>query len=283
MIYVIYAPDYNTNIGGVIVLHKLCHLLNQKNEKAVIWPYGLSKFNNPSAITFITNPVFNTPLAKQEDLDSAIVIYPEVVDGNPLSANKVIRWFLHKPGYHTGRVDYGSNELYFFYQEAFNDESINKDKSNLLKIIHFQKEIYYQKNFSQRDGVCYLLRKGKNRTLVHNTKEAILIDNLSHNEIAEIFNKCERFISYDLYSMYSEYAAVCGCISIVVPEKELSKTMWLKSNDRPGIAYGFQDIEYALTTRKYVKTKLEEAEDETNANLILFIKKSKSFFCEFNT
>ncbi len=37
--FIIFAPTYDENIGGVILLHKLCHLLNAKGIKSFIFPF----------------------------------------------------------------------------------------------------------------------------------------------------------------------------------------------------------------------------------------------------
>ena len=45
------------------------------------------------------------------DLSDLIVIYPEIVFGNPLGAKNVVRWFLHNPGFFSGKIYYGQNTL----------------------------------------------------------------------------------------------------------------------------------------------------------------------------
>ena len=37
--YIIFTPSYDENIGGIVVLNKLCSLLNDLGEDAYLYPY----------------------------------------------------------------------------------------------------------------------------------------------------------------------------------------------------------------------------------------------------
>ncbi len=293
--FVVYTPSFNENSGGVIVLHKLCDILNYLGEEAYITNYYFLRFNikkpfksiyyflryiKNKGYNFKTNTNFNTPFIKHSDIDdSCIVIYPEIVSGNQLKAKNVIRWFLHKPGYHTGIVKYGKNELYFFYQEIFNDISLNSNLSNLLNPIWLRDDIYKNHYSDKRHGSCYLLRKGKNREVVHDLSNSILIDGMSHKQISEIMNKCEYFISYDTETMYSQYAVLCGCKSIVIPKEGVSKNEWQPKKElQYGVAYGFDDLEEANLTKDLVYPVLKKLEQESINTVKLFIDKAYKFF-----
>lgn len=300
--FIIFAPDYDENVGGVIALHRLCHLLNIEGENAFLWPFCKPRWRYPELIktTFrflyrlITKRAniynqenykvfadFITPIAKYSYLKNAIVIYPEIVNGNPLFSKNIVRWFLYKPGQHTGIVDYGDNELYFYYQKSFNDEKLNPNSENLLQTLFIRDEIYHQTNFGPRSGTCYILRKGRGRKLVHDKEKSVLIDGLSHTETAKLFNSVEMCISYDLYTLYSQYAALCGCISVVVPEEGLTKEDWIPDEKkRYGVAYGFNDIDHAIETRKYILPMLKEEEKMANLTVRNFIKKCERYFLE---
>ena len=291
--FIIYASNFNENSGGQIVLHKLCDILNQLGEKAYLYPYfyePMIELNKPvrslyrilrylvQKIGFYklrTNPHFNTPIINKKDInDKCIVVYPEIINGNPLKCKNVVRWFLHKPGFHTGEINYGKNELYFFYQHIFNDKSINPDQDNLLYISWIMDDIYKQTNFRERSGSCYMLRKGKNKKIVHNISNSILLDGKSHVEIAKIMNECEYFISYDSETMYSPYAVLCGCKSIVIPNEGVSKEQWQPIEElRYGVAYGFDDLEEAERTKHLVLEVLKKKEQESLKMVEQFIKK----------
>jgi hypothetical protein len=45
----------------------------------------------------------------------------------------------------------------------------------------------------------------------------------THTELLEIFNQYETFVSYDTLTFINIMAALCGCISIVVPMPNMSK------------------------------------------------------------
>ena len=274
--FIIYAPPFDENSGGNLALHRLCDLLNKQGERAYIWLWGGQSQPHKSGIC----ERFNTPFAKISDLsDNAIVVYPEVVSGNPLMAKNVVRWLLYKPGFFTGEVNYGKDELFFYSQKEFIPPEFNTPEENRLGIWLSFLDVYRQTNYGRRKGTCYILRKGKNRKIVHNIKNSILIDGKSNQEIAEIFNNTKCCISYDLHTAYTAYAALCGCIPIVIPESGLSKEEWCsKEEESYGVAYGFCDIDYAKKTREKLLLETKQHEKKTEESVENFILKCKSFF-----
>lgn len=296
--FVVYAPSFDENSGGGIALHRLCDLLNQNDEEAYLakYYYDIPKFDKEIILRSIyrklrwfiqryfipykTNKLFKTPIINNSQIDdNCVVIYPEIVSGNPLGAKNIIRWFLHKPGFHKGVVNYGENELYFFYQVIFNDTSINPHDDHLLIVTWVRDDIYKHINTDQRSGSCYMLRKGRGKKIVHDLKGSILLDGKSHKEIAKTMNECEYFISYDLQTMYSQYAVLCGCKSVVIPEKGISKDEWQpKKEFQYGIAYGFDDIEEAEKTKHLVYEAMKKEEANSNESVKFFIKKVYEFF-----
>src|SRR5439155_5957130 len=114
-IFYVDAPDYTYMHSGVRCLHLLCHHLNRLGYRAYVG-------------TQVTHPDLNTPHADASMLDqfrkdglTDIVIYPEVVAGNPLKAKQVVRYLLNKPGYFTGvgMETYGTDDFYVHFADEF--------------------------------------------------------------------------------------------------------------------------------------------------------------------
>ncbi|MCW5662306.1 MAG: hypothetical protein KIT35_00575 [Piscinibacter sp.] len=294
--FIVFADSFDENNGGVIALHRLCDLLNRGGQQARLWParkplydeahrgeYALAAwrwYRRAWRRPYRTCPVFHTPLATRADLEGAIVVYPEIVHGNPLRARHVVRWLLHKPGFHKGRVEYGPDDRYFFYQKAFDDPALNPDGGdNLLKTVWVRDDVYKTVNTGARRGSAYILRKGKGRTLVHDLKDSVLVDKLPHSQLAQVFNRVQTCISYDAYTMYSLYAALCGCVSIVVPEPGVTKDQWYPDpKDRYGLAYGFDDIAHAIETQPLLLPHLKAQESRSNASVQAFVEKCERYF-----
>ena len=90
--YIIFAPSFVKNSGGILVLHKLCHILNQLGENAYIYHHDIDRKNY-----YQTNSSYFTPIADESVLRSdPIVIYSEIVNGNPLGSKNVVRWMKEK-------------------------------------------------------------------------------------------------------------------------------------------------------------------------------------------
>lgn len=290
--FIIFSPPYNEKSGGIVVLHKLCHLLNELGHDARLYPHNeqfIIDKNNffKTLIVFLkfeikalfkgykTNSSLNTPIMnpqkKPKISDDTIVIYSELVLGNPLKAKNVVRWLLHQPGFHTGKVMYNPGELLFKFNSAIDDFNYpgSKTSTQELKVIHYPLEHYNLEELpAKKKGVAYCIRKGKHKKLVHDLSSSTLIDNLSHKEVAKVFKKSKQFISYDTYTAYSIFAVLCGCESIVIPDKNTSETEWYpKETDRYGIAYGFKNIEKANSTAHLVKQHITNEEQKSLTNV----------------
>lgn len=295
--FIIFADSFNENNGGVIALHRLCDLLNRAGETALLWPLRkplhdpAQPFRSAWAFwryfrrvwrrPYRTCPVFDTPIAQVPDLPGAVVVYPEIISGNPLRAQRVVRWLLHKPGYHKGSYAYGENDRYFYYQKAFDDPLLNSDGDNLLKVTWVRDDVYRQTHAGPRRGSCYILRKGQGRPLVHDLSDSVLADKLSHRQFAQLCNRVQTCISYDTYTMYSLFAALCGCDSVIVPEDGVTQAQWYPDpNDRLGLAYGFDNLEHARATRPLLLPHLKAQETASNGSVRSFIAKCAGYFPE---
>lgn len=294
--FVIYTPPYDENVGGIIVLHKLAQLLRELGVEVYLW-----HFENPFSIfplkkktlekkfrywrqrrldSFRYASPYSLPIARKRDVADAVVVYPEVVAKNPLKADKVVRWLLYKPGaHHLGVVDFSPGDLFFYYLKEYDYPTLNKFPDNQLYVMECFSDIYRQTNFGVRHGSCFMVRKGKDRVLDYHPVDAIQVDGLSHREMAEIFNRCEYFFSYDLYTMCSTYASMCGCKSVVIPMEGMSIEDWHSAPDaRFGVAYGKEDIPRALATREALSHQIEQVEENNLASVRFFIERCRDFF-----
>lgn len=292
----IFSPSYNENSGGIIALHKLCQIINQLGREAYLFPafstYEINRNTSlsdlkmifkseiKSLLKFKTNPAFYTPVIYKKkhlgDLNDWIVIYPEIVFGNPLNSKNVVRWLLHNPGFHTKKIFYGENETYFKFNSAIRDfqypgSTLSRHE---LKVIHYPLEHYNLDGASaHREGTAYCLRKGKNKKIQHDLKGSILIDGKSHAEVSRIFKKVKTFISYDTYTAYSFFAVLCGCESIVIPDEGVSEESWYPNpRDRYGLAYGFENLEKAKETSHLIFDHVISEENKSTDCVKKFIE-----------
>jgi hypothetical protein len=294
--FIIYAPRYDEQSGGAIVLHKLCDSLNELGYEASLWPfdkprfiwrrvhYYLIKLFLYYSIRFFRSSVLNSrdlhaPFATSSDIDNSIVIYPEVIHGNPLEAPRYVRWLLHKPGFHTGLIGKRDRELYFYFLEAFNDHIPGAICGGKLTVLDYFKDLYKIENHGVRSKVGYIIRKGINREDLPNLNDHWILDGLDHSKMAKAFNECVKCYFYDPYTLYSTYAALCGCVPVIVPLPGIAKEQWFPEEDlRYGIAYGEDDIPYAIATRVKLIDRLEKDEESNGKTIHQFAGTVKFFF-----
>lgn len=125
----------------------------------------------------------------------------------------------------------------------------------------------------ERSGYIFTIRKGhffhdEDAFTYHPANATELVGSHSIGDTVELFQTHKYFISYDAYSMLPHIAAMCGCIAIVVPVLGVSKYElfmrsflgpYMRAYDLPdiqGIAYGYEEVEYAEATMEYAREEL---------------------------
>jgi hypothetical protein len=271
---IIVAPCYNESIGGVVVLHKLCHILNELGYNS-----SLTTTLKLSGQTeyFILNDKYNTKIATEINLEKDIIIYPEIEPGNPFGCKNVIRWILND--YHLPKKDntistWKETDYWLYYSEEFYDGLRDK---NILHVRETKLDIFKNYNLKRNIKACFTYRKNhhlKNSLPKIHPDNSIEIPNMiSDKELVNIFNSCERFYSYDTESYLNELAAICGCESIVVPNPTAKLV-----KDRYGVAYGIENLDYAKSTVELLIEKLKNTDKNQYAETKTIFEKTFKYF-----
>jgi len=274
MKFVIYAPgDYTPNGGGCVALHKLAHNIALLGEESYI-------------MTSKMNPAYGGRMVTEREAvhlckyEGAMAIYPEVTCGNPFHAKHITRWILYHIRNYGEFGIFGANDLIYKYASHFNlrnEQTVHGE----LRAVELNLEIFRDYR-GERKGDCYLIKKGNDKEHNAHSETATKLDDYpskgGNEYLSAVFNRCEMFISYDGATWLNVMAALCGCVSVVMPIEGISAEQWKSGFPyfKYGIAYGMNDLKHALTTRHLVKEELLKIEKETLEETRLFIEKAKS-------
>jgi hypothetical protein len=180
-----------------------------------------------------TNHELTTPVATSELIDfhkknkkNPIVIYPDVVKGNPLNANCVVRYLLHYAGFLGGDSSFAKEDLIFTYTKKIG-QKLQREESQILFMPICDTNIFYPPTEgSNRSGSCFYASKYKNfhgGELFDITKDSVEItrglpDSQTTEEVGELLRKAELFYTYEDTSLITE-AILCGCPVILIKNK----------------------------------------------------------------
>lgn len=299
---IVSCPPFDDQSGGCIVLHYLTHRLRGMGVEAYIFPLLGPKKSSYAPLHDLfraltirkyiwglrshrTYPAFDTPLAPLSALRRGITVYPEIVSGNPLGSPHVARWILYTPRSHGKGEDFAKpkpGEEVFFFQPLFIEHIDWIPRENWLRLQWHRDDIFNDPGPVKRTEICRMIRKG---TATADSpppaaEGATILDGKSNEEIAEVFKRARLFYCHDPYTMYCDFAALCGCLPIVVPLPGLSRTDWRPEADRFGIAYGDspEELEWAARTRSDLFARIKNLKRQEDMMLEHFIFRLASTF-----
>jgi hypothetical protein len=281
MKFLIYSFNYDWKSGGNQVLHDLGKILSKDYTTYV---FGTTTVFESKAICV------NIDKAKEIAIqDDVITIYPEVISGNPFNAKNVVRYVLYYPGWHAGDKEYSDDELIITYNNEYVKDT-KYDNAFVLTVLNPKLNIM-KNNDKKRNKIGLLVRKCKDfeykMNLLNEYKHLLKLPVISIDDeinkctdlkdLSKIYNTITLFISFDPHTYHSTMAALCGCTSIVIPSKEISNEEFYNVQ-KYGVAYGFENIDFAKLTHSKMINDLKTMEQNTLSQCAKFIILVKNHF-----
>lgn len=284
--YYIVAPQYVEIIAGFRVLWKLAASLRERGYDAKVVLY-----NDISKVFFTGDGQspwgIETIDAKDIDKDG-VVVYPEIVDGNPLGVKTVARILLNKVNtFHKANID--SSEIRFAFTKAFlMDDMTERD---VFYIPTVETDLF--KSDGSEDRTNKLVYFGKSATMRWNSE---LIEKTKHlwadaieikrgpqdrfpntrEKLAELMRSGYILYTYDDTTAIIMEAAMCGCPVIVMTDRITEKEFNERALFMDGIGFGEEQKEHAeKTVKRAYKESLRQIKT-FDKNLTKFINRTQN-------
>jgi len=252
----VYTFGPNACCGGATALFSLARNLRTVGMDVRVWQATPGNY-------------YNIPRV-YEDCDrdwltkDTFVVYPEPQWYLPRLTRNAIRWSLfYTPPTIATKYGWHTDDLCYAYTPSFR---FSPDDPLLWAFETWPNLIYTPSLKTQRAGTCHAIKKGAHKPVI---PETLGTENVyaSPTVAGDAFRKYERFISYDTATWMSLQAALCGCLSIVVPDEGVTADEWRNGNQfhKYGIAYGLgeAEIKWAKSTAGLVPEYLRELERDS--------------------
>lgn len=249
--YYIVAPPYTRTSAGVRVLHMLCHALNRRGQTAFISLYPAMPWQHRQVAPDLLTPLL-TPAVIRSHFErglTPVLVYPEVISGNPFDGPCVVRYVLNVPGLLGGSENYAPEELCFSYSKVLAD--MTPVPENVLFLPATDTQVFCTlPDQPKRQGSCFYAYKYKSAhqgALFDITKNSIEItrdlpDSQTPQELADLFRRSEVFYTYENTALATE-AVLCGCPAVFLPNPYLSEIIAVKELGPEGYAWGADPAE----------------------------------------
>ncbi len=148
--FLICSPAFQANSGGVVALYNLARIIDESGFDCKI--FDANSLNLP-------NSIFQKYGTEADVNENTVVVYPEIVPGNPFKAKYVVRWILCELGIHCPHDIYKTwgKEDFVYHYCTYNPEKDVKNY-NILAPLYLNPAL---KNYGKsRDGYCHIIRKG---------------------------------------------------------------------------------------------------------------------------
>lgn len=194
--YNIWSPPFEQLSGGIRVLYHLRSWLETRGQIVEI----------------------NGPTRKNQ-----ITIYPEIVNGNPLEGDNIVRYVLQKPGLMTTHGVPGPTsfpgEKVFVFSEIYNTVGADKDHIMFLPVLNLH---LFKDKKRPRKGGCVVIRRKTQKPIID--YPVITNDFIKDQRaLADYLNTVEVMYFYGGSSAMHDIARLCGCRVVIIPAEDKFK------------------------------------------------------------
>jgi hypothetical protein len=239
---------------------------------------------NPDLVT----PVLNEQIVEQhfQNQRTPIIVYPEVVHGNPLAGKCVVRYVLNVPGLLGGPSEFPPEDFLIWYHEGYRQAVAGNGP--ILSIPSTDARFFrLPPPGTERHGSCFYAGKFKEHSgeqLSDVTRNSIEILRSgpgiqTQEQILALFQRSEVFYCYEASALVLE-AVLCGCPAVLLPNKHMDKLINCGPLGNAGVAWGTspEEWEHAKGTVGDMPARyehwVEQAFDQLNEFIALSQKKA---------
>lgn len=240
---IVVAPPYNPTSAGCVVLHELCDAINQIGQpcymvinigEQFITTNEEQYFSPTSKRTLYSND----PIQECEEIiNNGVVIYPEVIIGNPLNAVNVVRYVLYFDGAHMQRkMEYSDRDFIITYTkvyfEKYHDVLFYPITNSLFC------ETNSPKNSERNIDITYTDNR-KEKSNVYILNNTIHINKQwpeNKEQLAMILKSTRYFYTWTDMSSTNVDALLCGAIPILI-EPDPNKVILLNNTETGSFPY----------------------------------------------
>ncbi|WP_265215899.1 glycosyltransferase family protein [Herbaspirillum lusitanum] len=238
--YYVYCSPFSPDSGEKNVLHYLCHALNLAGEEAYVTEASVDTLRTPR----LTQDIINGHIKNGRN---PVMIYPQTITGNPLSAPNVVRYLVDAPeGRTREEMNWGPQDLIYAQREEL--IPAHMEASVLATPLVNDTIFHLAAPEAPRQGALLWLSQYLNKggTLDVFTRDAQEISSRmlprSPEQLATLFRQSEVMYTYEASTACYE-AILCGCPVVYLPNPlTLSRPMQgLSYLEGAGSAWGASD------------------------------------------
>jgi hypothetical protein len=283
MNFVIYLHwPYEECNGGLNVQLQLAKRLSEKGFKTKV------RMQEGYAIL---NPIYNDFYRDGDVNEDTVAVYIDTFDTNPLNAKRVVKWCVYGSKNYEKYAD--DDIIYYFAPFCKNNTSTKR-----LCPVYIPSCVGNRHSRRIRES-CYIIKKGEyypySDNLIPGFKRKSIVSFINspqkplhvgfiqkHTDLVNIFNETKYFFCYDPVSFLPVIALLCGCIVIQHPIPGYTESEWINSGSYfggaggnysriPGIAYGEENLGWAIATMPYVEQFIREWLKVTDTTVDSFV------------
>ena len=232
MKFIITAPQYTSKSVGVMALHDLCESLNNNGHTAaIIFFHNGSASEQNFEFAISNNPNHHKPNSNyynfstdyfgevSDFLVNGVIIYPDLITGNPLNAKRTVRYVLNR------------NESNFTndYILAFSKEFHQLPNYTLFRVIDIP--FIHEKNslnWRNRTLNATYIGKGSAFGACERIKNSILIERdwpRDKEQLGILLRQVKYFYTWDNVSGTNYDAVLCGCVPVFLSSYFCDKSL----------------------------------------------------------
>lgn len=230
------APPYENSSAGVMVLHDLCHTLLELGYIAHIVMMSSDGFRVSTEESLYDPKLKKLYFSSEEEarkwfnytLDYGVVLYPEIIPGNPLEAKHVVRYFLNGDGVLTGvKTGYKDTDYILTWSRKFFRHANGLlAKSIRSKFMHDVNAT----DFGQRTLDLTYFGKGAKYADCFRINGSILLSSVwpqSKEELAILLRNTRYLFCWDNLTALNSDAVFCGAKVVLLQFQQLTEEEYL--------------------------------------------------------